>query len=80
MEKLDVTQADQDTEIALLNTELNRYQECLSQKLDVNEGTKFWKHFQRFAEYSDLKSLHNKVIPELAKFEQKIINFESEKD
>lgn len=45
MEKLDVTQADQDTEIALLNTELNRYQLALDKKLDVNEGTKFWKHF-----------------------------------
>jgi len=45
MEKLDTTQADQDMEIALLNTELNRYQESLAQKLDVNEGTKFWKHF-----------------------------------
>lgn len=45
MEKLDVTQADQDREIALLGKELTSYKEALAQKLDVSEGTKFWKHF-----------------------------------
>ena len=30
---------------------------------------------QRFAEYNDLKDLYNKCIPELSKFEQKIISF-----
>lgn len=34
-----------------------------------------WKHFERFSLYEDLKTLYSKVIPEIAKFEQKIINF-----
>lgn len=41
--------------------------------LDKNDGKRIWKQFQRFCEYSDLKDLYNRVIPELQKFEQKII-------
>jgi hypothetical protein len=36
-----------------------------------------WRQFDRFAEYDDLKKLHGMVVPEIAKFEQKI--YESEK-
>ena len=32
-----------------------------------------WEQFGRFAEYDDLKKLHTMVIPEIAKFEHKII-------
>lgn len=49
-------------------------------KLDKREGTKIWKHFQRFAEYDDLKDLYNKCIPELAKFEQRIFDFQAENE
>jgi hypothetical protein len=37
--------------------------------MDKSDGVKIWKYFQRFAEYSDLKDLYNKCIPEMAKFE-----------
>jgi hypothetical protein len=50
----------------------------MRQKLDQTDGKKIWEHFQRFAEYSDLKDLYNKCIPPLAKFEQKLIDYESE--
>ena len=43
--------------------------------IDMAEMHKVWDQFQRFAEYKDLKHLHAIVIPEIAKFEQKIINF-----
>jgi len=33
-----------------------------------------WAQFSRFAEYDDLKKLHTIVIPEIAKFEQKIMD------
>lgn len=39
-----------------------------------------WKHFQRFAEYNDLKDLYNKCVPELAKFEERVLDFQTELD
>lgn len=47
-------------------------------KLDKNDAAGIWKHFGRFAEYADLKDLYNKCVPELAKFEQKMSDFEAE--
>lgn len=47
--------------------------EC-KKKLTKHDGTRIWRHFQRFAEYNDLKDLYSMCIPELAKFEQKLIN------
>jgi len=47
-------------------------------KLEKTDGKQIWKHFQRFAEYEDLRELFNKVIPEIAKFEQKIMDFQAE--
>ena len=49
-------------------------------KLNKSEATSIWVHFQRFAEYDDLKDLYVKCMPQLAKFEQKIINFTSENE
>ena len=69
MEKLDRTQADQDKEIASLAKEVSDCFRQLHLKLEKDDGTKIWNHFQRFAEYSDLKDLYNKTLPELAKFE-----------
>lgn len=42
--------------------------------LNLKDGRRIWRHFQRFAEYSDLKELYGKCVPQIAKFEQKIIN------
>ena len=69
IEKLDSTQAQQDEEIAALNGEVTNCQKALNLKMDKEDGTKIWKHFQRFAEYNDLKDLYNKCVPELSKFE-----------
>ena len=41
----------------------------VSKRLSVKDGTRIWRHFQRFAEYSDLKTLYQKFIPELVKVE-----------
>jgi hypothetical protein len=41
----------------------------IGRKIDREEVTKIWKHFERFAEYKDLKQLHKIVIPEISKFE-----------
>jgi len=46
----------------------------------MTDGQRIWKHFQRFSEYDDLKDLYGKVIPEIAKFEEKVIQFSNEMD
>ena len=44
--------------------------------LTKKDGVRFWRQLQRFAEYEDLKDLYKRVIPEISKFEQKIVEFE----
>lgn len=65
-----------DEEMSSLNFEITEMNQRLSQNLSAKDGRRIWKHFQRFAEYEDLKDLYNRVIPEIAKFEEKIINYE----
>ena len=48
----------------------------LAQKADLIEMTKVWDQFQRFAEYKDLKDLHTLVVPEISKFESKLIEYQ----
>ena len=54
---------------------MNRIEETLALKIELPALDPIWKHFERFSLYDDLKTLYSKVIPEIAKFEQKIINF-----
>ena len=42
----------------------------------MSEGQKIWRNFQRFADYEDLKELYRKVIPEISKFEERLIEFQ----
>ena len=44
--------------------------------MTVSDGKRLWRHFQRFAEYEDLRDLYRRCIPEILKFEQKLIDFE----
>lgn len=60
--------------------EFDSYNKLLHKKLDIQDGQRIWKHFQRFAEYSDLKDLYNRCIPVIAQFEQKIIEFQNDID
>ena len=55
---------------------MNLVNKNLQFKLDKNDATRIWKYFDRFALYSDLKDLFAKCLPSLAKFEQKIADFE----
>lgn len=48
----------------------------ISLKIDKEELAKIWRQFDRFALYSDLKKLHGIVVPEIAKFEVKILENE----
>ena len=59
---------------------MNRFQIDLKLKLDKNDASKIWEHFQRFAMYDDLKDLYSKCIPQLVKYEQKMADYEVEMD
>ena len=63
-----------------LNKEFDKYNKLLHKKLDVSDGQRIWRHFQRFAEYSDLKDLYQKCIPVLARFEQQILEYQNDND
>lgn len=47
--------------------ELKKLWEELALKTPIEEAGKLWRHFKNFAEYKDLKSLYNKVVPEIDK-------------
>ena len=44
------------------------------------ETAKIWTYMQRFPLYEDIKDLNNKFLPELAKMEQHVANFQLEMD
>ena len=48
----------------------------LLQKVGLKELTKMQVELQRFAEYKDLKHLHALVVPEISKFEIKLIEYQ----
>ena len=75
VEKLDETQKDQDNEIIQLGKQLDKVYTEAQAKLDKNDAKNIWSHFQRFAQYDDLKDLYHRCLPEIAKFEEKIMNF-----
>ena len=80
MEKVDRTQADQDKEIVQLGKELKAFSTELKLKLDKNDAKLIWQHFKRFAYYEDLKDLNSKFLPELAKFEQRLMDIKCDYD
>lgn len=66
-----------DSEFELVHRDIKRLYKELPKKLDLQDGQKIWRNFQRFAEYSDFKSLYNKCIPEISRFEQRLIDFDA---
>lgn len=72
LERLDQCLNILDTEVKGYDDRFTDIGKQLNERLLHSDAKKIWDYFTRFAEYSDLKDLYNKVIPELAKFEQKI--------
>jgi hypothetical protein len=62
-------------EVKTYDEQFNRVWETLNQKIDQADGKRIWDYFTRFAEYQDLKDLYNKVIPEIGKFETKLLDY-----
>ena len=52
----------------------------MGKRLSSTDGQRIWRTLQRFAEYNDLKELYQRCIPEIAKFEQRIIDFQGSID
>ena len=75
---MEKTQNDQDREIQNLGGEVTVANKELSLRPEKQDLFEIWEHFERFALYEDLKGLHSKVLPEIAKFEQKIIDYNSD--
>ena len=55
------------------------YKECAN-KLALKDAQRIWRQQQRFAEYEDLRDLYKKCIPEISKFELKIMEFQKDID
>ena len=66
---------DHEKEFIYINDEIPRIWSKMEFGLTKQDGQKIWRNFQRFAEYEDLKYLYSKVIPEISKFEGRIIDF-----
>ena len=53
----------------------NNQSELLLGKVDFSEIDKIWDNFDKFCIFDDLKDLYLKTVPEISKFETKIIDF-----
>ena len=58
-----------DSEIGTFQKKQDEIAFSLSTKAPAEELTKIHSQFHRFAEYNDLKKLHELVVPEISKFE-----------
>ena len=56
----------------------NKVNAEVSYCMQKNDAAKMWRYLQRFPHYDELKELHNKFLPEMAKAEQSISNFKDE--
>lgn len=46
--------------------------------MNIKDGQRIYRQFQRFAEYEDMRELYMKCIPEIAKFEKRIMDISDE--
>ena len=61
--------------IQMLTVDVHYVEGKLVDKFDRMEGEDIWSNFNRYARFDDFKELYNKCIPEIRKFENKIIEF-----
>ena len=73
--KVQERQDRSDDEIFKLTKELSMLSQELLNKLTRQDGQRLWKHFQRFCEYEDLKDLYGRVMPQIANFEDRLLDF-----
>ena len=62
------------------SAKIDSYGTLLDEKIDLPYLDPLWKNFERFALYDDFKDLYGKVMPEIKKFESRIIIIDKEID
>lgn len=80
LKKLTGDHDDQDKEMQQLGKNVADCMRELNAKIGKKEAQHIWAHFENYAMYEDFKELYRKTIPELAKFEQQILNFHAEQE
>ena len=57
-------QSNFDNELKMHGSDIDKLTHRLDKdNLNKDDGKRIWRHFQRFAEYNDLKELYTKCIP-----------------
>lgn len=54
---------------------MKTYDGKLRSKCGVEEAKQIWNNFGRYALYEDLKELYQKTVPEIKRFEERLVNF-----
>ena len=78
VKKISDEQVQQDTELSKFGAELTNIYPKIDLKMNMSDGTQIWTEFGKYSRHDDLVNLYNIVNPEIAKFEQKIIDFSTE--
>lgn len=80
LEKIRASHRDLTTKHNVLDNEhknskidIGRLKREMEEKAENEEVAKIWHHFLNYAEYKELKELYNKVMPELARYEQQTL-------
>ena len=72
--------ASAEKELEKVREEFIAFDKRLFHKVDVEEANRIWDNFQKYAMYDDLKDLYTKTIPEIKRFEDKIVEFSIEQE
>ena len=65
-------------EFADVKEDLKTYDGKLSQKCSIQEAKNIWNNFGRYSLYEDLKELYQKTVPEIKRFEERLVQFSIE--
>eukprot|EP00347_Sterkiella_histriomuscorum_P014789 403359519 len=61
-----------------INLDIQDIYKDLRKKTNNEETSRLWKNFTKYAEYGDLKDLYNKVLPEVSRFEDLLLDLSKE--
>lgn len=73
--KVDHMFKDQEEEFKSIMDEIDELRVKVGDMVSNQDAQRIWRHMLRFAEFEDLKDLYQRVIPEISRFEGKIIDF-----
>ena len=62
-------------EFADVKEDLKTYDGKLKSKCSIEEAKNIWNNFGRYSLYDDLKELYKKTVPEIKRFEERLVQF-----